>query len=426
MMEFVRWRNRFSLHVREMAPHVGYAMQSGLGLALVIVLLAGSWYYARWLANLSPDFPAIPAAALAMTPWIAWSPVRTFVREADLLFLLPMERRMNGYFREALTYAFVWQSALVLFAWLAVWPLYRVGAGHAGAGAGIGAGTAAGAGLAAAGAGFAEWAALALAWIALKAGSLYFAWKGIHFVNAVFMRLFALLRALAAAAVVYALMSHPFSRAVPFVLLLGLLMAAAARLPRTMKRNWMRLAEMERRARSRQLRFFSGFVDVPGVSDRPIRRKWLDGAAERVPFAAGSAYTYLYLLLLLRTDQGGMLLRLALVGMFAIAALQQEWAKLFAFLVAALLLAVQGSAIGQAYRDMDWTHIYPLPEGQRHSSLAKVACFAHVLFTALLAVSALFTMPAGAVCASWVSITALSALGHFVWLPRRLRRAERS
>jgi ABC-2 type transport system permease protein len=426
MMEFARWRNRFSLHVREMAPNVSYAMRSGLGLALIILLIAGSWYYARWLANLSPDFPAIPVAALAMTPWIALGPIRTFLREADLLFLLPMERRMNGYFRAALTYAFVWQSALVLLAWLAVWPLYRAGAGLAGSGAAIGAGTVFGAGPAGAGTGFAEWAALALAWLALKAGCLHLAWKGIHFVHAGAMRLFAMLRALAAAAAVYALMSHPFPRAVLFVLLLGLLMAAAARLPRTTKRNWSRLVEAERRARSRQLRFFSGFVDVPGVTDRPIRRKWLDGAAERVPFAAGSAYTYLYLLLLLRTDQGGMLARLTLVGMFAIAALQHEWAKLFAFLAAALLMAVQGSTIGQAYRDMDWTHIYPLPEGQRHSSLAKVAFSAHVLFTTLLAASALFTMPAGVVFALWVSIAAASALGHLVWLPRRQRRAERS
>ncbi|WP_238323141.1 ABC transporter permease, partial [Gorillibacterium massiliense] len=101
------------------------AARSGFFTLLIGALLAGLYGYARSLDKIPADFPYLWIGVPVLAAVVAASPIRTYLQDADRVFLLPAEARIGGYFRLALRSALTRQAVLALVALTALWPMYR-------------------------------------------------------------------------------------------------------------------------------------------------------------------------------------------------------------------------------------------------------------------------------------------------------------
>ncbi len=122
------WNKRTSDFLLEIRPFIGYALQSA-ALLIVLLILAGAYFYTRFLSEAPPDFPFRELAALVLLPFLALSPIRTYLKEADLIYMVPMETEMSAYMQKATARAFRIQTLALLAVWTAVWPMYALSAG---------------------------------------------------------------------------------------------------------------------------------------------------------------------------------------------------------------------------------------------------------------------------------------------------------
>src|SRR5690625_3223596 len=93
-------------------------------IAMLFLLSALDFYYQQWLAQLPENFPTALIIGVAFGLVVSYSPVRTLLKEPDLVFLIVAEDRMKSYFRNSIIYSFVIQLYIVFIVVAALGPLY--------------------------------------------------------------------------------------------------------------------------------------------------------------------------------------------------------------------------------------------------------------------------------------------------------------
>lgn len=367
------WSKRTSEFWREIRPYAGYALQS-FSYAAILIMLAGGYFYTRLLSEAPPDFPFRETAALVLLPFLAWCPVRTYIRKADFIYLLPMETKLSGYMHRAVMRSFWIQSFLLLAVWMAAWPMYAMAAGGS----------------------LVPFAHVLIMTILAKRVLIYGAWLELKLTDRLPIILWSALRWIVAAAAALLLLRLPLwtgTLAVSAVLLVYL---GALRLMGSKRiLNWLRLAETEQRQRARIFRLLNYFIDVADIPNRPspIRApmKLLRGLGG---FGYGSAYTYRYLFTLvwLRSELDGITMRLTALGFLLIAWTRGDALAVFLFALFAGLTMLQLKELQKAYRHSDWSYIYPLPPELRIRSAAAIRFRIHAACLLLLGVPLLWAM----------------------------------
>lgn len=398
------WKKRAEAFRKEIKPYFGYVIQSGFPGFSVLMLILASIGYGRFIRDIPPDFPVTAAGAILLTPLVCRSPLRTWLRPGDTVFLLRLEGAMPFHIRRSILRGLLPGTALALAALAIYWPLHR----SAAAGAGTG------------------WTLIVMT-AALFAANSTASWQERRMAWSGARRLLRLLRWLLTAAAVYFFLGAATWKALLFSLAAAALLAAAYRLPRKLSFPWERLIEEEERTRSRYYRFLGLFADVPQLPSRIYKRPYAAWIARAVPLSGSNAYRYWYALILLRTELGGMLLRLLLLGLPAVywladAAWLSGWGAAAAQLFVLGTAGLQLSALGHWHRHSVWRHIYPLPGAARTRSLLAVdrAAMALLAFPLLLA-GAIPLLRAGYPEAA-AGGALLTAVYLFVLRPSRLRR----
>ncbi|MDY0396024.1 ABC transporter permease [Virgibacillus halophilus] len=118
------FRKRFSAHLKETSRYLKYIFNGHMAVAMLFLVSALAFYYQRWLAQLPENFPSALIIGILFAAVASYSPVRTMLQEADLVFILPAEDKMGRYFQSTLIYSFVIQLYLVLLVAAALGPLY--------------------------------------------------------------------------------------------------------------------------------------------------------------------------------------------------------------------------------------------------------------------------------------------------------------
>ena len=246
--------------LKKILPYLIYSFRSGLGNVIAALLIVAAAYYGYLLQAEGVGYDIRWIALLLIVPVLAWCPIRTYLEEPDLVFLLPAEERMQrGYFREAVRGAWLVQSAAAILIWLALLPVLDR---HLPAFT------------------LRTWAGTGAAILLCKSALLYGTWQRRQWVrNAHRIAERAAHPLLAAAAL--APLAFSFWPSMCFILSVTALYMALLRLPERFPLNWLRLLQDEQRPRSRWMHFFSWFVDVETVSGRPERRR--DASPHRGP-----------------------------------------------------------------------------------------------------------------------------------------------
>ena len=108
------WNRRFSEHMKETSRYLKYIFNGHIAVALFFFLSALAYYYQQWLAALPESFPTAWVVGIAFGLIASYSPVRTLLKEPDLVFLLPAEYQLDTYFKRSLYYSFIVQIYTVL------------------------------------------------------------------------------------------------------------------------------------------------------------------------------------------------------------------------------------------------------------------------------------------------------------------------
>jgi ABC-2 type transport system permease protein len=325
----------------------------GLHFLPFAVLLFIYFGYRAFLSGLPPGFPANLLMTVLLTWILTRTGIRTYVKPADPVFLLPAEEGLREYFRKSLLYSGIMQSLKVMF-WMGfLFPLFHARLGDA-------------------------WdflAALAIL-IPLKVWNLWAYWLELREEDR--PALLLLLRVGSNGLITLWLFS---GRLFGWPLLVALVWFAWLTLyyRRMHSRNrivpWDRLLRLEERTVSAWYRLAGHFVDVPQTGNeirpRPLFTPFLRRLLRIRP---ENTYLYLYLRTFFRyREPFGVYVRLTGVTALLVAYLRGEWwLSALVLSLGLLLTGIQLPWIRRIHRYQPWFRLYPLPDMQKRTDWARL------------------------------------------------------
>jgi len=345
-------------------PFLPYVFQSGVAVLLLLLMIAFSAWYTAFLQQIPPSLPIRWILLALWGPLTVYAGFRTYAQPADVIFLLPQETKISAYlapaFRNGLIYKLIGLYIVVLLAW----PLYQRSGGiiHP------------------------LWLMM-LALLLLKALSSYGAWQELRIAGARARAGFRFLRWCFILLMTAAWIWQPAWKSALFMVLVGLNYALVLRFPMKHKIPWDNLIAAERSAAARVMLVLGWFVDVTAEGQKVIRRRWLSGIGNGIPWKPAEAYRYLLVKTFVRSELLGIVLRLTLLGMVLAGWNDKSWLGPALYLLFVFLAGTQLASLRQEHRDSPAASFYPLPVGARKTAALRLSS------RLLLAVTVLLWLP---------------------------------
>ncbi|WP_231686962.1 ABC transporter permease [Bacillus sp. JCM 19034] len=346
------WKERCKTYWNEAIRYLKLMGNSGLLFTLYFLIIIGSYYYSLFLDWLPDEFPAIWVYVLVFGHLLTRSGVRTFVKQGDLVFLLPYESKLSEYFQASKWYSFAIQSVVILFVVVLLSPLYMKYSSHAGP-------------------------------VIYIIGMLIIV-KGWNILTSFEEQRF----------------QHPFERLTHFVLrgiinivfvyllfigadlflLVGLLVLMAilyffyfAKIAKKHTIKWEHLLEVEREMVTFFYRIANAFTDVPQLKNKVRERRYMQWFLQSVK-PSPSIYHYLFTRTFLRAnDYAGIYVRLVVVLALLLAVLPSGWLQLVIFLLFMHMMTTQLSTIWYHYDTNFWVDLYPVNPKHKKQALTQLS-----------------------------------------------------
>lgn len=390
------WNKRIHAHRKESALYWTDVFRSGFGMFLLLVLIIGTYFYNKVLQTLPKDYPYEWISLAVLLPLAVFSPIRTHLKEADRVFLLPLESELMARFRSAMIRSGLQQGAGAAAGLIVVWPLIRHCTGQDGSGLLL----------------------LLIGVLAVKAANLLGSWRESQLQYARSRAALYGFRWLASAAIVYTLLVKGLVGAL-LLLACAILVAALYILwtPR-FSVNWEHLLERERAQQTMLYSFFSFFTDVPALSYRVKRRAWISSITRYYRFNQENAFLYLYTKTFIRSESFAIGTRLTLLTGVMLIAFDDTYAQLGAFALFHWVTALQIPSMENNHKDLFWKDMYPIPEIRRWKSIQMIVFVTLLIQNVVLSVILIVTGGTMLLAAS-VFFLIISYLYSFIWLPRR-------
>ncbi|GAE35681.1 ABC transporter permease [Halalkalibacter akibai] len=118
------WRERVNAYWNMAIRYLRLIGNSGFLFTLYVLIIIGSYYYSVLLDWLPDTFPAIWLFVAVFAHLLTRSGVRTFVKQADVVFLLPYESKLDSYFQASKRYSLIIQSAVMMLVLVVLSPFY--------------------------------------------------------------------------------------------------------------------------------------------------------------------------------------------------------------------------------------------------------------------------------------------------------------
>lgn len=365
------FKRRFSAHMKETSRYLRYIFNGHIAVAMLFFISAAAYYYQGWLANLPDNFPTAWIIGVAFGLLVSYSPVRTLLKEPDLVFLIAAENKMGPYFRDALIYSFVIQLYLILLAGAAFGPLYFASypdrAGNI-------------------------YLLTLLVVLIFKVGNLVDNWWMLKIREPGIRQVDQAVRMLLNVAVFYFIVQGEMVWAgittVLFTLVFLYDLSVSRKYPGIV---WDLLVEKDRSRMQTFYRIANMFTDVPHLKNQVKNRHWLVSLVSRVPFSKRHTFDYLYRISFVRSgDYLGMYVRLIVIGGLFVYFVPNIWMKLLFALLFLYMSAFQMMTLYHHHRTIMWLDLYPVDIGVRQRSLLKLlfqlTLFQTIIYTLLFIV----------------------------------------
>ncbi|OIJ21361.1 hypothetical protein BKP45_00860 [Anaerobacillus alkalidiazotrophicus] len=340
---------------------------SGFLFTIYLSIIVGSYYYSELLKWLPEWFPAALFLATLTAVFVTKSPLRTFLKSADVVFLSPIEGKLQAYFRFSLFYSFIVQSFVIIFVIVLLTPMYR----H-----------------------FIVDDASSLIFIIVvllisKGWNLIVQWEEARLLFLGIRQAHTLMRFIVNLTLTYFLFSGAsIYFIVALVIMKGLLLLLYYQhIKQRHSLKWEFLIEVEERMVMFFYRIANMFTDVPKLSTKVKQRKFWSSIPNFLTFNQTSTFPYLFLKSFIRAnDYFGIYIRLTIVAIVFIFYVQFDYGRIFVALLFLYMSALQLSTLMKHHNLTLWIDLYPIDVEVRKKA------FSSVVFSLLLIKVSIFTL----------------------------------
>lgn len=346
--ERLLWKERFGRTSKELSRYLRYIFNGHLVIVFVFLIGTAAYYYQEWLKTLPETFPVGVIMAVCIAFLLTYSPIFTFMSEADRIFLLPLETKLGGYFTKSILISYSLQVYLLVIGLAVLMPLYAV----------VNQGD------------FKSFFPFLISILIVKGFNLLIRWHVQYYREITVHTIDSLIRFTVNLVFLYLLFSNAaiyFSSAVA-VILLGLYVYYRQQ---TKKKGlkWEYLIEQDERRMTSFYRLANLFTDVPKLKNQVKRRKWLDGLTARIPFRQDQSFTFLFTRTFLRSgDYWGLFVRLTLIGAGAIYFLTFGIGQIILVVLFVYLTGFQLLPLWKHHQHHSMLELYPLNEKEKELS----------------------------------------------------------
>ncbi len=401
------FRARFQEFTKEFIRYSQY-MANG-GVLFIALFLSGliAVYYRELIAAIPAWFPISLFLALVVAIVVARSPHRTFLQQADLLFLTTVESKMESYFQRSQVYNYVVQSAGLFLILLVLLPLY-VEKIHVDEGQ------------------------LWFYWIVpfiLKGWNINSSWivltlpdrkSLIYHTVARYLLTFFILAWMFSGGALFSYHNIQFG-GFACAIAIVLFHLRLNRIKREHSYQWYRLLEMENGLRRKFYRFVNQFTDIPHLQNQGKRRSWLTHLVRFVPYRRSNSARILFLNMFIRSgDYAGVYFRLLLLGGLLVVIFPNIYVKAIAAVLVLLMTGSQVKGLWKRQRKGVWYSIFPIPDEVQKRSFVWV-CWVLLLVQGIILSICVLPASPGAAAIVVVSAVITSYLYSFMSLPKGLK-----
>lgn len=117
------WDKRLRRYSVEVQNYLKFIVTGHIAVVMLFAIGAAGYAYSEWVQAVPPDFPAAWLMAVIFGSLLAYSPPVTLLKEADSVYLLPLESRLDEYLKPALRWTYVSQLYLPIVAFIVSLPL---------------------------------------------------------------------------------------------------------------------------------------------------------------------------------------------------------------------------------------------------------------------------------------------------------------
>ncbi|NSL52006.1 ABC transporter permease [Calidifontibacillus erzurumensis] len=365
------WKERFQYYLKDTRRYLRLIFNDHLKFVLLFAVGGGAYYYQNWLKTLPEDFPAAFIIAFIIAIFLTKSPIRTFLKEADLVFLLPVETKLKPYFIKSIIYSYMLQFYILLVILAVLGPLY----------------------LSQQDASINHFIFIAILVFVIKAVNLIARWFVQISADERLLKFDQAARFIINFAFVYvALIGDSFLITAGCVLLFIMYVFYAYSMKKGKGVKWELLVELEAKRMMTFYRIANMFTDVPKLKEQVKPRNWLNWMANRLPFSQSSAFSLLYLRTFQRSsDYLGVYVRLIVIGGLLLYFLPISFGKMFVVLFFLYLSGFQLLPLYRHHAMKIWIHLYPISSEQRRVNFLQLIFRLQVFKSVVLALVVLIT-----------------------------------
>lgn len=365
------WQTRLRRHQKNQAKYLQRVFNDHFVLVLLVMFGALLYAYSNFVRGIvGRPIWVSPVVALICAATIPLGRLATLFVPADATFLLPQAGKMRDYLNQARRYSMMLPAVVQLAVSIAVWPLMTVGGNPN--------------------------VALMVALIILQLTVAY-ANMSVQ-LTSIFVPHWSRVRVWLVAGDFVIVLLGLTTWFLP-VALLGVILAAGVTYRTVAARNRAQLdlltAIKREGARMATIyRFYNLFTDVPGLGGGVRRRQYLDFLVNKVRPVQGNTWMYLLVRGLLRSQEYfGLCVRLIIVGMIATWLCPTWWLALLVNAGFSYLLGYQLLPLATRYRDVVFTHIYPVDPALRKQAWSKLVTIVLLVQAVLLGLTAIVHVP---------------------------------
>ncbi|HSI67596.1 MAG TPA: ABC transporter permease [Planococcus sp. (in: firmicutes)] len=117
------WSKRHQKYMVEVQNYLKYIFTGHIAVVLLFALGAAGYAYSEWLQAVPADFPGALLMAGIFALLLAFSPPSTLMKEADSVYFLPMESKLDGFLKPALRWTFASQLYLPVLVFIVSLPM---------------------------------------------------------------------------------------------------------------------------------------------------------------------------------------------------------------------------------------------------------------------------------------------------------------
>lgn len=361
------WKQRLGRTSKELGKYLRYIFNGHIVIVMLFLLGTAAYYYQDWISTLSKDFPVPIIMAVILALLLTYSPIYTFLLEADRIFLIPLENRLKSYFQRSIIVSFVLQLYLLIIGLAIFMPMYA----HVNE------------------KGYGSFLAFLLLLCVIKIFNLLIRWRVQYYVETNVHKIDSFIRYFVNVVFLFLLFSNAsiwFLLAVAVIYIVLYFVYQSQTKLKGLK--WEFLIEQEERRMMSFYRLANMFTDVPKLRDRVKRRKWLDWISGMLSYRHENVYMHLFVNTFIRGgDYLGLFVRLTVIGMLALYYITFGNGQILFVVLFLFLTGFQLMPLWNHHQNKIWIQLYPVKDSQRVSSFKKL------LSTILIIQSAFLSLP---------------------------------